>query len=129
MCIRDSFSDAHGLSSDERAALRQEMDAFYATFLERVSDGRNLTTAEVDSIAQGRIWSGRRAQAVGLVDRVGGPLEALRDLAKRAGFEQDEPYAVVMLPPTSRWTEWLRGAMSGQNPFARSQQGRGPRIR
>lgn len=123
------FSDAHGLSSDERAALRQEMDAFYATFLERVSDGRNLTTAEVDSIAQGRIWSGRRAQAVGLVDRVGGPLEALRDLAKRAGFEQDEPYAVVMLPPTSRWTEWLRGAMSGQNPFARSQQGRGPRIR
>ena len=112
------FSESHGLSSDERAALRQEMEAFYTTFLKRVGRGRRLSTAEVEPIAQGRIWSGRRAQAVGLVDHLGGPLEALQDLARRAGLEDGENYLLVALPPVSRWNEWLRGLLAGQGPFS-----------
>lgn len=123
------FSEAHGLSSDERMAIEQEMEAVYATFLERVARGRKLSPANVEPIAQGRIWSGRRAQAVGLVDSLGGPLEALRDLARRAGLGADEPYSLVMLPPSSRWAEWLTMVMSGQSPFATLRQGRRTRIR
>lgn len=123
------FSEAQGLSGDEREAIEQEMEAIYATFLERVARGRNLSPSNVEPIAQGRIWSGRRGQAVGLVDALGGPLEALRDLARRAGFRADEPYSLVMLPPASRWTEWLRTLMSGQSPFTALRQGKRPRIR
>lgn len=122
------FSESHGLSSDERAALRQEMEAFYATFLDRVGRGRHLSTEEVEAIAQGRIWSGRRAQAVGLVDCLGGPLEALEDLAGRAGLAPGESYFLVTLPPLSRWNEWIRGLLSGQGPFAGGRRGKAARI-
>ncbi|MEE3327238.1 MAG: signal peptide peptidase SppA [Myxococcota bacterium] len=123
------FSESHGLSSDERSALRQEMEAFYATFLKRVGRGRQMSTAEVEPIAQGRIWSGRRAQAVGLVDHLGGPLEALKDLAERAGLAEGEPYLLVTLPPVSRFNEWVRSLLSGQGPFSALPKGNAARIR
>ncbi|MFL2935798.1 MAG: signal peptide peptidase SppA [Myxococcota bacterium] len=123
------FSESHGLSSDERAAIRQEMEAFYTTFLKRVGRGRQLSTAEVEPIAQGRIWSGRRAQAVGLVDHLGGPLEALADLAQRAGLDEGEDYLLVALPPVSRWNEWVRSLLAGQGPFSSLRKGTAFRFR
>ena len=123
------FSESHGLSSDERAALRQEMEAFYETFLKRVGRGRQLSTAEVEPIAQGRIWSGRRAQAVGLVDHLGGPLEAIADLARRAGLDEGEDYLLVALPPVSRWNEWVRSLLAGQGPFSSLRNGTAFRFR
>ena len=123
------FSESHGLSSDERSALRQEMEAFYSTFLKRVGRGRQLAPEEVEPIAQGRIWSGRRAQAVGLVDGLGGPLEALKDLAIRAGLSANESYLLISLPPVSRWNEWVRSLLAGQGPFSGIRGGRVARLR
>lgn len=121
------FSEAKAFSNDERAALRHEMEAIYSTFIDRVASGRKLTPDEVEPMAQGRIWSGRKAQSLGLVDALGGPIEALGDLARRAGLASDERVPLVMLPPTSRWSVWLRSILSGQSPLARF--GRGYRLR
>ncbi len=111
------LSEARGFTADERAAVRREMKAIYGTFVDRVARGRALTPAEVEEIAQGRIWSGRRAQSIGLVDSIGGPLEALRDLAERAGFEPSERFPLVTLPKPSILSAWLGSALGGFGPF------------
>jgi len=111
------LSEARGFSSDERAAVRREMKAIYGTFVDRVARGRALAPADVEAIAQGRIWSGRRALAIGLIDGVGGPLEALRDLTERAGFGASERFPLATLPKPSILSVWLGSAFGGLGPF------------
>jgi protease-4 len=111
------LSEARGFSSDERAAVRREMKAIYGTFVDRVARGRALARADVEAIAQGRIWSGRRALAIGLIDGVGGPLEALRDLTERAGFEASERFPLTTNPKPSILSAWLGSAFGGFGPF------------
>jgi protease-4 len=84
------LSDARGFTPDERAALRDDMAALYATFVARVAEGRGLSTAAVERVAQGRVFSGARALTVGLVDALGGPLDALRETRRRAGLRDGE---------------------------------------
>ncbi len=84
------FSEARGFTPDERKALREEFSAAYAVFLDRVVKGRGLSLEALEPIAQGRIWSGARARGVGLVDALGGPLEALREARRLAGIAPEE---------------------------------------
>lgn len=74
----------------ERQAVRREMEAFYEAFLDRVARGRRLSGEVVRSLAGGRVMSGSRALQHGLVDRLGGPLEALAEVRRRAGLAADE---------------------------------------
>jgi len=116
------LTEARGFSADERAAVRREMESMYGTFVDRVARGRSLDRTRVEEIAQGRIWSGRRAQAIGLVDALGGPLDALRDLAGRAGFQLTDRLPVVTLPRPSIWSEWLSATLGGLSPFGASRR-------
>jgi protease-4 len=111
------LSEARGFTADERAAVRREMTAIYGTFVDRVARGRALAPAEVEEIAQGRIWSGRRAQSIGLVDAIGGPFDAFRDLAERAGFGPAERFPLVTIPKPSMLSAWLGSALGGIGPF------------
>ncbi len=65
----------------------------YGNFLSRVAEARGKTVAEVDAIAQGRIWAGGTARQLGLVDRLGGMDEALAEAAKLAKLEKGEWHA------------------------------------
>ena len=53
-------------------------------FIQRVAEGRKMDTAFVDSIAQGRVWTGLRAKGIGLIDRFGGLGDAIRSAAAMA---------------------------------------------
>ena len=81
---------------DPRAAraIQIEIEKGYRRFLERVSEAREMPTADVDKIAQGRVWSGVDAHAHGLVDELGGLDDAIAAAARRAGLE-DEVHRVV----------------------------------
>jgi protease-4 len=74
------------------------MEAVYDTFVERVAEGRNLSVETVKRLGQGRIWSGVRARGHGLVDHLGGPLEALRDVRQRAGLLESERFLLELHP-------------------------------
>jgi protease-4 len=91
-------SETRGFTPDERRALQREMRAMYATFKERVGRGRNLDEGAVERAAQGRIWSGEHAVGLGLVDAIGGPLEALAEVCERAGVRRGEPFVLDILP-------------------------------
>jgi protease-4 len=75
-------------TADERVANRRELERVYRTFLERVAEGRKKTLAEVEALAQGRVYTGRQALPLGLVDRLGGledALDEVRTLAELRG--------------------------------------------
>ena len=59
------------MTANFRNQVQEGIEATYETFLERVSQGRNITIAQADSLAQGRVWSGTDAKRVGLVDELG----------------------------------------------------------
>jgi len=78
----DLGSADRALTEDEKAIIQQMIDRIYDDFISRVSEGRKLTKAQVDSIAQGRVWAGTDALKIGLVDELGGLDKALSYAAK-----------------------------------------------
>lgn len=83
------------LTADERQILQMQVNQIYDTFLQRVADGRGLTKEQVDSIGQGRVWSGEQALERGLVDRLGSIDNAISAAAAKAGLET---YRLVTYP-------------------------------
>jgi protease-4 len=97
------FSEASGMGAPERRALRRELGEIYDIFLRRVADGRGLDPAEVERVAEGRVWSGAAARELGLVDGLGGPLEALASARRRAGLAAFEHPRLRVLPRPPPW--------------------------
>jgi len=65
---------------------KEGVERVYTTFLQRVADGRNMTMDEADAIAQGRVWTGKEALEIGLIDELGGLENALEGAAELAGL-------------------------------------------
>lgn len=78
------------LTAEETAIIQTEVNKIYQVFMERVANGRNLTVAQVDSIGQGRVWTGDQAVALGLVDRIGNLQTAVHAAASKAELKDYE---------------------------------------
>ena len=83
------------LNEAERDFLQQAVEKTYDIFTSHVAEGRNMTKEAVDSIGQGRVWSGENAKDIGLVDVFGGINRAIEIAAEMANLEQ---YRIVSLP-------------------------------
>jgi protease-4 len=83
------------LSTFEKNKIQEGVKNVYSTFISRVSDGRDITTQEVDAIGQGRVWSGYDAKDIGLVDLYGGLETAIVIAAELAEIDD---YRVISLP-------------------------------
>ena len=71
----------------ELANIQEMVDHTYETFLDLVSEGRDMEREKVHEVAQGRVWSGTKAKELGLVDTLGGLQDAVAAAAKHAGLE------------------------------------------
>lgn len=91
----DMYTVNRPLSETERLMIQQFVDEFYDGFVERVAEGRKLTRAQVDSIGQGRVWTGTDAKERGLVDELGGLEDAIKAAATLASLTD---YEKVELP-------------------------------
>ncbi|ANV83936.1 signal peptide peptidase SppA [Picosynechococcus sp. PCC 7003] len=87
----------------EMAIFQNFVNDIYGKFLDRVSAARGLTEAEVRQIAQGRVWSGEDAQAIRLVDELGGLSEAIAYAVDTA--ELGEDFTVEEYPRPQTWEE------------------------
>lgn len=83
------------LSVYEKEVLQMSVEKTYSDFVGRVSSGRKMTYESVDSIAEGRVWSGISAHKLGLVDEIGGLKDAIKGAAALAGVET---YSIRELP-------------------------------
>jgi protease-4 len=91
-------SDYGPLSDAERAKLRKEIEEFYRGFVERVAAGRKRPYAEMDALAQGRVWVGAQAKQNGLVDELGGLDRAFELVRERAKIGAGEKITIVTYP-------------------------------
>ena len=82
------YSFFEPMSDSFRKVIEEGIEDTYETFLKRVADGRNMSTAQVDEIAQGRVWSGVDAQRLGLVDELGSLDDAVNAAAEMAGLRE-----------------------------------------
>ncbi len=80
----DAFSAVKPMNENEKKMLQEEIEAIYLQFKQRVADGRKIDIAYVDSIAQGRVWTGLRAKEIGLIDKFGGLDDAVKCAARMA---------------------------------------------
>jgi protease-4 len=76
------FSPFRPLDATTRAFAQEGVEKIYSIFVNRVSAGRKMTFEQVDAIGQGRVWSGSDAIKIGLVDKIGGMDEAIKEAAR-----------------------------------------------
>ena len=82
-------------SNEERAIMQRHINRGYATFIQRCADGRGMSTAEIEAVAQGRVWTGETAMELGLVDLLGDLEMAEQIAAEKAGIES---YTLISYP-------------------------------
>lgn len=84
----DALTITRPLNTEERKIIQHQVDMIYADFKQRVAEGRKRDTVYIDSIAQGRVWTGQRALTIGLADKLGGIDEAIRSAASLAKIKE-----------------------------------------
>lgn len=85
------------MTESQRAGMQSYVDRGYELFVKRVAGGRKKTVDQIKAIAEGRVWDGREALRIGLVDKLGGLDTALADMAKELGVES---WSVERYPKT-----------------------------
>ena len=94
------------LTPDEMRMLQVYIDRGYTTFKNRVAQGRNLTMAQVEAIAQGHVYTGEDALKIKLVDELGGLDKAVKKAAQLAKIEN---YHTVSYPSPVNWFDQIFG--------------------
>ncbi|MDP1919531.1 MAG: signal peptide peptidase SppA [Myxococcales bacterium] len=77
-------------TEDQRGAAQKWIDDFYDTFITEVAASRKMKKEDVDLVARGRVWSGKDAKAKGLVDQLGGLMEAVRSAKVKGGIAEGD---------------------------------------
>jgi len=112
------YSFFEPMTDNFRNVVQEGIEQTYETFLERVAQGRNITVAQADSMAQGRVWSGLDAKKIGLIDELGNLDDAIAAAAELAEIES---YGVKKYPKYKSGFEKFMEDMSGvKSQFAQS---------
>jgi protease IV len=109
----DAWSINAPFTPEQYAQVDAEADLSYTDFVQRVAEGRGMSTQAVDAVAQGRVWTGADALERGLVDELGGLRAALRRAKVLAGLAEDDDVRIVNYPGSSL-LEFLRPRPSSQ---------------
>ncbi len=97
-------SIGQSLNAESRILIRSEINRGYAQFVTRVAHGRHMSAARVNAIGQGRVWAGRAALRIGLVDHLGTLEDAVRAAARLAKITR---YRVQFIHPRLSWAQQL----------------------
>jgi protease-4 len=94
----DIFPTWREVTEDDLELAQHYVNKYYDKFVGDVAEGRAMAFNEVHGIAQGRVWSGKRAERLGLVDKIGGLAEAVEMAKHKAGIPSDRPVDFRILP-------------------------------
>jgi protease-4 len=94
-------------SPTERARLEAQVQAAYESFVGKAAEARGVTPEEIDAVAQGRVWTGRQAKALGLVDELGGLDRAIALAKAHAGIPPATEVELVVFPERRGLAAWL----------------------
>ncbi|MBM7623958.1 signal peptide peptidase SppA [Sporohalobacter salinus] len=108
------------LKPEEKEILQNMVDAVYQEFLTAVAEGRNMPKSEVKELADGRIYNGRKAKKLGLVDKMGTFYDAVATASKLAGMKKRDPNLIYYNQPSplerflSSTTNLIKGVLLQQ---------------
>jgi protease-4 len=105
--MADMNSPVEPYTEEARRRVQRQIDQIYEEFLVRVAQGREMTLDAAHAVAQGRVWTGRQAQEVGLVDELGGLVQAIANAKEEAGIDPDQPIRLVAYPRPRTFLEIL----------------------
>ncbi|AOW09216.1 signal peptide peptidase SppA [Flavobacterium gilvum] len=120
------------LNEKFKAVTLEGVERVYKTFVSHVAEGRKMTFAQIDSIAQGRVWTGIEAKRIGLVDKIGNLNDALNEAASLAKikeystqnypiYEKDFSKLFENFPFAKSKEELIKGEIGPENYFILQQ--------
>lgn len=112
------YSFFEPMSDEFRNLVQEGVENTYETFLKRVAQGRNISVAEADSMAQGRVWSGVDAKRLGLIDELGNLEDAISEAAKMADLKE---YGIRKFPKYKSGFERMLEDLSGAGVKAKEK--------
>jgi protease-4 len=107
------------LNESEKKMIQTSVNLTYTQFKQRVADGRKKDTAYVDSIGQGRVWTGVRAKDIGLIDRFGGINDAIKSAAAMAKLKE---YHIKFYPEEENILTQIFGGKSEPMNYAQKMK-------
>ena len=111
--LAGAFDPARPLNTVVADSMQQMIENNYRRFIQLVAEGRNLEPKDVEKIAQGRVWAGKTAQELGLVDRFGNLQDAVQSAADLADIEEyDVIYVEQDLTSREKWVRQLNRLLS-----------------
>jgi protease-4 len=113
------YSDYQTFSEAEKQKVLGDMERIYGEFLKKVANNRNMSVADVDKVARGRVWSGRSALKLRLVDGLGGLTDALEEARKLARIPAQERFGVRIYPQKKSFLDMIfeMADVKAENPL------------
>ncbi len=108
-------SPARPYTPEELMKVEEQLHAFYDQFVEKAAESRHTKPEKIDSLAQGRVWTGRQAKENGLVDELGGLDRAIAVAKQRAKIPVDSEVELVVYPPRKSFYEVISEQLSGSS--------------
>lgn len=105
------YSDYGSFTETERERVEKMMKTIYEDFVTKAADGRQTTFDEIDAVAQGRVWTGKQAKELGLVDELGGLETALAIAKKDVGLTDEDRVDIIVLPEQKPFFEQFLESM------------------
>jgi protease IV len=117
----DMLSPFTPFSVTSQVRFESSLDRVYSYFTNIVADGRRMTPAQVEEIAQGRVWTGRQAKNLKLVDEIGGSIEAYDSLAAALKLVSRKDIEVIYMPKPESPFEAVIELLERGTPFSMSR--------
>jgi len=116
--LSEIYSPFRPFTNEEREKLSDQMRTVYDLFVQRVAEGREQQVSRIDAVAQGRVWTGRQARELGLVDELGGLNDAVRIALQRARLDPQAGVQLVVYPPKRSIYEILSNQLGASSTGA-----------
>ena len=105
----DIDSDYSSLTAEQRALVQRGIDQSYREFVAKVATARRRAFADIEPVAEGRVWLGSQAKPRGLVDELGGLDTAVTMLKQKAGIPAGEEVGLLLYPGRRNLLDlWLK---------------------
>jgi protease-4 len=108
------FSSSGKFTDSQREVIKNMMEDVYTQFTTKAAEGRRMPLEKLRELAGGRIYSGRQAKDVGLVDDLGTLHDAIAEAKQLAGLEKDAEVRIKVLPSPTNFFEQLFGDMAAE---------------
>jgi protease-4 len=119
----EMYSPVRAFTPEERAKVEQQMQATYDAFVEKAAAGRQTTPERIDAVAQGRVWTGKQAKELGLVDELGGLQRAIALAKSRAQIDEGSEVELVIYPQRKSIYELMQAPFGAESGAVRALLG------